>query len=136
MRQKYCAQHSPGHSSAWVSIEELLKVRIYHLLAHKPIPDKHCGVNLDPDIRTAPLAVRPVGVAAGTVGLYLFPPEELQLHDLVHSYTLFALHTSAPYVRKHKTYEHANFRSEGTGRGYGNHSFLTSLSELYAAEYK
>ena len=113
MRQKHCAQHSPCHSSSsdWVSAEVLLMVRIRHLPNHQPILDKDCSVELHPDIKIADLIVRPVSVAAGTIGLYLHPPSNLRLPDIMHSYTLFALHTSAPYVRKHVTHHHAGFKS-------------------------
>ena len=54
----------------------------------------------------------------------------------MHSYTLFALHTCAPYVRMHVTYEHAEFKHKGTGRAFGSPNFMTSLSKLYAADYR
>ena len=111
-------------------------VSIHHLLAHHPTLHKDCAVELNPDIKTADFVVRPVSVAAGTEGLYLHPPSNLRLQDLVHSYTLFALYTSAPYVRKRVVFEHAELKSLAAGEGYGMSSFITALSELYAAEYK
>ena len=34
------------------------------------------------------------------------------------------------------TFEHAEFKHAETGQGYGCPSYMTALSELYAAEYK
>lgn len=52
------------------------------------------------------------------------------------SYTLFALHTSAPYVEDHEKFECAAIEHSAAGDGYGISDFMTALSELCAAEYK
>lgn len=73
-------------------------------------------------------------MSAGQVGVYVGPSDEkYALKDLVHDFTLFALHPSKPYVRLVEECTHSDCQHIKYAWGWLN--YLSRLQNLYAPGY-
>ncbi len=73
------------------------------------------------------------------VGLYLHPPSNTQktLEDMLHQFTLFSVHTRAPYIRSCKTISLAQIKQHklAARQGLGCPDFFNNLKMDYPANY-
>lgn len=75
-------------------------------------------------------------MSAGQAGIYVQPSSHRHaLKDLVHHFTLFALHPSKPYVEFVKTGTHSSCQLVEAGEVWGWRSYLSDLQELYGPNY-
>ena len=60
---------------------------------------------------------------------------KIALRDIVHHFTLFALHPSKPYAVLFVELSPPGCQLDRVGLGWGNGKFLSELQKLYAPDY-
>ncbi len=73
------------------------------------------------------------------VGLYLYPPSNTQktLEDRLHQFTVFSVHTRAPFLRSFKTVSHGQIKEFklAAGVGVGWQNFFGDVRKYYPGNY-